>query len=157
MGKVPAIHHDGALVTEQPAVFIYLADLYPAAKLAPPLGDPLRGPYLRWLVFYGSCFEPAMVDKSMQREPAPPSTCGYGDYDTMLKTLTDQLEKGPYLLGDTFSAADVLWGTALNWTTMFKLVPELPVIRAYIDRVLARPAMQRAAAKDAELLATQTA
>ena len=156
MGKVPAIHHGGALVTEQPAVFIYLADLYPAAKLAPPLGDPLRGPYLRWLVFYGSCFEPAMVDKSMQREPAPPSTCGYGDYDTMLKTLVDQLEQGPWLLGDTFSAADVLWGTALNWTTMFKLVPELPVIRAYIDRVLARPAMQRAAAKDAELLATQT-
>ena len=157
MGKVPAIHHGGALVTEQPAVFIYLADLYPAAKLAPPLGDPLRGPYLRWLVFYGSCFEPAMVDKSMQREPAPPSTCGYGDYDTMLKTLTDQLEKGPYLLGDTFSAADVLWGTALNWTTLFKLVPELPVIRAYIDRVLARPAMQRAAAKDAELVAAQSA
>ncbi|WP_447731327.1 glutathione S-transferase family protein [Rhodanobacter soli] len=157
MGKVPAIHHGGALVTEQPAVFIYLADLYPAAKLAPPLGDPRRGSYLRWLVFYGSCFEPAMVDKSMQREPAPASTCGYGDYDTMLKTLVDQLEQGPWLLGDTFSAADVLWGTALNWTTMFKLVPELPVIRAYIDRVLARPAMQRAAAKDAELLAAQSA
>ena len=157
MGKVPAIRHAGALITEQPALFIYLADLYPAAKLAPPLGDPLRGPYLRWLVFYGSCFEPAVVDKSMQREPAPPSVCGYGDYDTMLQTLTDQLEKGPYLLGDTFSAADVLWGTALNWTTMFKLVPELPVIRAYVDRVLARPAMQRAAAKDAELLATRTA
>jgi glutathione S-transferase len=157
MGKVPAIHHAGALVTEQPALFIYLADLYPAAKLAPPLGDPLRGPYLRWLVFYGSCFEPAIVDRSMQREPAPPSTSPYGDYDTMLQTLVDQLGKGPYLLGDTFSAADVLWGTALNWTTMFKLVPELPVIRAYIDRVLARPAMQRAAAKDAELLATRTA
>ena len=157
MGKVPAIRHAGALITEQPAVFIYLADLYPAAKLAPPPGDPLRGPYLRWLVFYGSCFEPAVTDKSMQREPAPPSTCGYGDYDTMLKTLVDQLEQGPYLLGDTFSAADVLWGTALNWTTLFKLVPELPVIRAYIDRVLARPAMQRAAAKDAELLAAQTA
>ena len=157
MGKVPAIHHHGALVTEQPAVFIYLADLYPAAKLAPPLGDPLRGPYLRWLVFYGSCFEPAIVDRSLQREPAPPSTSPYGDYDTMLQTLVDQLGKGPYLLGDTFSAADVLWGTALNWTTLFKLVPELPVIRAYIDRVLARPAMQRAAAKDAELLAAQTA
>lgn len=155
MGKVPAIHHHGALVTEQPAVFIYLADLYPAVKLAPPLGDPLRGPYLRWLVFYGSCFEPAVVDKSMQREPALSSTSPYGDYDTMLQTLVDQLGKGPYLLGDTFSAADVLWGTALNWTTMFKLVPELPVIRAYIDRVLARPAMQRAAAKDAELLAAR--
>jgi len=157
MGKVPAIRHGDALITEQPAVFMYLADLYPEAKLAPPIGDPLRGPYLRWLVFYGSCFEPAVVDKSMQREPAAASTCPYGDYDTMLKTLTDQLEKGPYLLGATFSAADVLWGGALNWTTMFKLVPELPVIRAYIDRVLSRPAMQRAAAADAELAATQAA
>jgi len=157
MGKVPAIIHGEALITEQPAIFIYMADLYPEAKLAPPMGDPLRGPYLRWLVFYGSCFEPAVVDKSMQREPAAPAMCPYGDYDTMLKTLSDQLEKGPYLLGETFSAADVLWGTALNWTTMFKLVPELPVIRAYIDRVLARPAMQRAATKDAALVAAQTA
>ena len=157
MGKVPAIRHGDALITEQPAVFLYLADLYPEAKLAPLIGDPLRGPYLRWMVYYGSCFEPALVDKSMQRAPAAPSTCPYGDFDTMLKTLTDQLEQGPYLLGDTFSAADVLWGTALNWTTMFKLVPELPVIRAYIDRVLARPAMQRAAAADAALAATQAA
>ncbi len=157
MGKVPAIRHGDALITEQPAIFMYLADLYPEAKLAPPIGDPLRGPYLRWMVFYGSCFEPAVTDKSLQREPASSSTCGYGDYDTMLKTLTDQLEKGPWLLGETFTAADVLWGTALNWTTMFKLVPELPVIRAYIDRVLARPAMQRAAAKDAELVAAQSA
>jgi glutathione S-transferase len=155
MGKVPAIRHGDALITEQPAIFLYLADLYPEAGLAPPIGDPLRGPYLRWMVFYGSCFEPAVVDKSMQRDLAAPSTCPYSDYDTMLKTLTDQLEKGPYLLGDRFSAADVLWGTALNWTTMFKLVPELPVIRAYIDRVLARPSMQRAAAKDAELVAAQ--
>jgi glutathione S-transferase len=157
MGKVPAIHHDGALVTEQPAVFIYLADLYAEAGLAPPIGDPLRGAYLRWLVFYGSCFEPAVTDRSLQREPASTSTCGYGDYDTMLKTVVDQLEKGPYLLGERFSAADVLWGTALNWTTMFKLVPELPVIRAYIDRVLARPGVQRAAALDAELVAAQGA
>lgn len=157
MGKVPAIRHGEALITEQPAVFMYLADLYPEAKLAPPIGDPLRGPYLRWLVFYGSCFEPALVDRSMKREAAAPSTCPYGDFDTMLKTLTDQLEKGPYLLGDTFSAADVLWGSALNWTTMFKLVPELPVIRAYIDRVITRPAMQRAAEKDTELAASQAA
>ncbi|TAM63792.1 MAG: glutathione S-transferase family protein [Rhodanobacter sp.] len=157
MGKVPAIRHGEALITEQPAVFLYLADLYPEAKLAPPIGDPLRGPYLRWLVFYGSCCEPAVLDKAMQREPAPPSTCGYGDYDTVLKTLTDQLEKGPYLLGETFSAADVLWGSALNYFTMFKLVPELPVIRAYVERVLARPAMRRAAEKDAELAAAQAA
>ena len=155
MGKVPAIRHGDALVTEQPAVFLYLADLYPAAGLAPPLGDPLRGPYLRWMVYYGSCFEPAVMDRSIQREPLSPTACAYGDFDTMLKTLTDQLAKGPWLLGDTFTAADVLWGTALNWTTQFKLVPELPVLRAYIDRVLARPAMQRAAAADAALAASQ--
>ncbi len=157
MGKVPAIRHGDALVTEQPAVFMYLADLYPDARLAPALGDPLRGPYLRWLVFYGSCFEPAIIDRSMQRESAAASTSPYGDFDTMLKTLTDQLERGPYLLGETFSAADVLWGTALNWTTLFKLVPELPVLRAYIDRVTSRPAVQRAAALDAELVAAASA
>ena len=155
MGKVPAIRHGDALVTEQPAVFIYLADLYPQAGLTPALGDPLRGPYLRWMVFYGSCFEPAVVDRAMQREPAAMATSPYGTFDTMLNTLTEQLARGPWLLGDTFTAADVLWGTALNWTTQFKLVPELPVIRAYINRVLARPAMLRAAARDAELLAAQ--
>ena len=157
MGKVPAILHRGALVTEQPAVFLYLADLFPEKGLAPAIGDPLRGPYLRWMVYYGSCFEPALVDKSMQREAAAPSTCPYGDFDTMLKTLTDQLAQGPYLLGERFTAADVLWGGALNWTTMFKLVPETPVIRAYIDRVISRPAMQRAAAADAALAAAQQA
>ena len=155
MGKVPAVKHGDALVTEQVAVFLYLADLFPQAGLAPPIGDPLRGPYLRWMVFYGSCFEPALVDRAQKRDPAPPAMSPYGDYDTMLKTLTDQLTPGPFLLGERFTAADVLWGTALNWTTMFKLVPELPVIRAYIDRISARPAVARARAKDAELAAAQ--
>ncbi len=153
MGKVPAIGYRGELVTEQPAVFIFLADLYADKGLAPSVDDPLRGPYLRWMVFYGSCFEPALVDRSMQREPAKPSTCPYSDWDTMFSTLVGQLERGPYMLGERFSALDVLWGTALRWTTMFKLVPELPVIRAYVDRVNARPAMQRAAALDEALAA----
>lgn len=155
MGKVPAILHEGALITEQPAVYLYLADLFTKNQLAPPIGDPLRGPYLRWMVFYGSCFEPALVDRSMKREPAAPSTCPYGDFDTMFKTLSEQLEPGPYLLGERFSAVDVLWGNALNWTTMFKLVPETPVIRAYIDRVLSRPAIKRSHEKDAALAAAQ--
>ena len=155
MGKVPAIVHDDALVTEQPAIFIYLADLFPEAGLAPALGDPLRGPYLRWLAFYGSSFEPAINDVAMKREPAPPMMCPYGDFDTMLATLTRQLRAGPYLLGERFSAADVLWGTALGWITMFKLVPELPEIMAYIDRVSSRPAARRAAAADAQLAAAQ--
>jgi len=157
MGKVPAIVHDGALVTEQGAVYAYLADLYSEAGITPAIGDPLRGPYLRWLFYYGSSFEPALIDKSLKRAPAPASTSPYGDYDTMLKTLTDQLAGGPFLLGERFTAADVLWGTALRWTTMFKLVPESPVLAGYIGRVTSRPAFARAGKIDADLVAAQGA
>jgi glutathione S-transferase len=153
MGKVPAILHGEALVTEQVAIYLYLADLYPEAQLAPVIGDPLRGPYLRWMVFYGSCFEPAVVDRSQKREPAPLSTSPYGDFDTMLGTLTDQLSKGEYLLGHRFTALDVLWGSALTWTTMFKLVPTLPVIQTYVERFNARPSVKWVREKDAELVA----
>ncbi|MBY6242675.1 glutathione S-transferase family protein [Methylosinus sp. Sm6] len=153
MGKVPAIVHGEALVTEQGAIYIYLADLFPAAGLAPAIGDPLRGPYLRWLVFYGSSFEPAVVDRALQREPARLSTSPYGDFDTMLATLAGQLRHGPYLLGERFTAADILWGSALRWTTAFKLVPELPEIMAYVERVTSRPSFATIAARDAELAA----
>jgi glutathione S-transferase len=157
MGKVPAILHRGALVTEQPAIFIYLADLFPKAGLAPALDDPLRGPYLRWMAYYGSCFEPAVIDRALKRDAPPPATSPYGDYDTMLKTLTDQLAKGPYLLGERMTAADVLWGTALAWTTMFKLVPELPVIMDYVARLSARPSAAKVNAADAKLAAEHEA
>lgn len=155
MGKVPAIRHGDALITEQPAIFLYLADLYPEAGLAPAIGDPLRGPYLRWMVIYGSCFEPAIVDRSLKREPAAQSLCPYGDFDTLLKTLTDQLDRGKYLLGAKFMAVDVLWGFALSRMTTWNLVPELPVIRSYVDRVGARPAVARVKAMDAELEAAR--
>lgn len=75
---------------------IHLADLFPDAGLAPGLSDPLRGPYLRRLAFYGACFEPAVIDLALKREPAPPSMCPYGDYDTMPATLTRQLRAGPW-------------------------------------------------------------
>ncbi len=153
MGKVPPIRHEGVLVSEQGAVYAYLADLYPEAGITPAIGDAVRGPYLRWLFYYGSSFEPALIDRSLKREPAPPSTSPYGDYETMLKTLTDQLAAGPYLLGERFTAADVLWGSALRWTTMFKLVPETDVVTAYIARVTSRPAFARAAKIDADILA----
>jgi glutathione S-transferase len=156
MGKVPTLRHGNAIVTEQVAVFLYLADLYAEAGLAPAIDDPLRGPYLRWMVFYAASFEPALVDLAMKREPAPPSTAPYGDYDTMLATLTGQLTRGRWMLGERFSAADVLWGTALRWTTMFKLVPESPLFADYIARVGARPAVARARAKDAELASATT-
>lgn len=155
MGKVPAVKHGDALITEQGAVYQYVAELYPEAGLAPPPGDPLRGAFLRWLAFYGSSFEPALVDRSQKRAPAPPSTCPYGDFDTMLRTLTDQLAKGPYILGEKFTAADVLWGSALRWTTTFNLVPTSPELQAYIERVCSRPSFAQVASKDAELLAAQ--
>ena len=156
MGKVPAILHGDALVTEQAAVYLYLADQFPAAGLAPPIGDPLRGPYLRWMVFYGSCFEPAIVDRAMKRDAPPPQMSPYGDSEAVLATLDRQLAAGPYLLGEHFSAADVLWGMALGWTTAWKLVPETPAITAYLARINARPAMARAKARDAELAAAQS-
>ena len=157
MGKVPAILHRGELVTEQAAIFIYLADLFPKAGLAPAPDDRLRGPYLRWLVYYGSSFEPAVVDRALKREAPPPAMSPYGDYDTMLKTLTDQLGRGPYLLGERMTAADVLWGTALAWTTSFKIVPELPVIMDYVKRLGARPSVAKVKADDARLSAEHEA
>jgi glutathione S-transferase len=153
MGKVPAIVHNGAAVTEQVAIAIYLADLFPEAGLAPALGDPLRGPYLRWVVFYAASFEPAIIDRARKLEQGPPSMLPYGDYDTMLKTLVGQLAKGPWLLGERFTAADVIWGSALGWTTMWKLVPLLPEIDAYLQRFAARPAVMRAKEKDAGFVA----
>jgi glutathione S-transferase len=157
MGKVPAIRHGDALITEQVAVFIYLADLFPEAGLAPAIGDPQRGPYLRWLAYYGSCLEPAVVDKAMKREPGSLAMCPYGDYDTMLNALVGLLSAGPYILGDRFSAADVLWGTALTWTVGFKLIPELPPILDYIARINARPSVGKIKALDQELAAGQVA
>jgi len=151
MGKVPALRHRGQLVTEQVAVYLYLADTYPQAGLAPALDDPLRGPYLRWLAFYGSAFEPGLVDRAQKRAPAPPSLSPYGDYETMMKTLLDQLSAGPYMLGERYSAADVLWGSALDWTTGFGIVEKTPPVAAYLERFNARPAVQRAKAKNAEL------
>src|SRR5580698_10432588 len=79
MGKVPAILHGDTLVTEQVAIGIYLADLFPEAGITPSIGDALRGPYLRWYVFYAACFDPALVDKAMKREPGPAAMVPYGD------------------------------------------------------------------------------
>lgn len=153
MGKVPAIVHDGQLVTEQAAIYLYLADLYPEAGLAPAIGDPLRGPYLRWMIFYNASFEPAAVDRALKREGGPKAMLPYGDTDVTFNTVLDQLAKGDWILGDRFTAADVLWGMALSWMVAFKIFPETPVVTAYLARLDARPATVRAKAKEAELAA----
>jgi glutathione S-transferase len=157
LGKVPAIGHRGQLVTEQVAVFIYLADLFPQAGLTPSLDDPLRGSYLRWIAYYGSSFEPALIDRALKREPAPATMSPYGDCDAVLDALEAQLANGPYLLGERMTAADVLWGTALNWTMRFGLVPKTNAFVGYVERMTARPAFKRVTAEDAELAAQHAA
>jgi glutathione S-transferase len=157
MGKVPAILRGDVLVTEQIAIFIYLADLFPAAALAPKPDDPRRGPYLRWMAFYAGSFEPALVDRALKRDPGPQAMSPYGSFDAVMATLNARLRAGPFILGEQFSAADVLWGAALQWTTLFGVVPETPEIKAYIERTATRPAAQRVRDKDAELAAAQSA
>jgi glutathione S-transferase len=150
MGKVPALKHNGVVVTEAAAICTYLADAFPQKKLNVP--DPRRGPYLKWLFFGPSCFEPAVIDRAAPRkEEARRAMLGYGDFDTTMNVVAKAVEKGPWILGDQFTAADVVIGSNVRWGTMFKLVPERPEFAAYSARVAARPAAQRAEAKDKEL------
>ena len=151
LGKLPTLVHHEAVITEQVAISIYLADRFPAAGLAPAVADPMRGPYLRWLAFYAACFEPALIDHAYQREALDPAMSPYRNYDTVIETLVAQLARGDYMLGDTLTAADLLWGIGLRWTTEFGIVPKLPVIMAYIERVSAHPAVIRAGELDAAL------
>jgi glutathione S-transferase len=157
LGKVPTILDGETVVTEQVAIFIHLADRFPEAGLAPALDDPRRGPYLRWLVYYAACYEPALIDKFLKRDPPPPMQCPYGDFDAMLSVIEAQLAKAPYLLGATFSAADLLWGTALRWGMEFGIVPERPGFVEYAQRIGARPAVLRVEERDAELVAAHEA
>lgn len=157
LGKVPAIEHRGAVVTEQVAIYIYLADAFPGAGLAPAINDPLRGPYLRWLVFYGSAFEPALIDRARKVDPGMRAMSSYGDYDAVIALVRSQLAKGPYLFGEQMTAADILWGTALGWTTSFGLVPRTEEISAYIDRIAARPAVVKVSKQNNELAAAHQA
>lgn len=152
MGKIPVLRDDDLIVTEAPAILTYLADKYPKAGLAPPIDAPDRGRYLKWMFFYGSCFEPAMVDVSLKRE-TPPSTAGWGTPADVLDTLSAALIPGPWLLGDRFSAADVLIGSGIAYMLGFKVLPERPEYVSYVKRIEARPAHQAARAADEARLA----
>jgi glutathione S-transferase len=151
MGKVPVVVHDTTPITEVGAIAIYLADLFPEAGLAPAIGDPERGTYLRWIIFNQSAVEPAICDFALKREPGQPSMMPYGTYDETMEALAGALSKGPYILGERFSAADVIVGSGVRWMLIFKLLPERPEFTSYADRVTRRPAFVRAMTKDAEL------
>ncbi|MEO8651031.1 MAG: glutathione S-transferase family protein, partial [Hyphomicrobiaceae bacterium] len=153
MGKVPTIEHNGAVVTEVGAICTYLADAFPAAGLAPPLGDPLRGPYLRWMFFQGNCLEPAIVDHALKREPGRRAMMPYSDYETTVGAVEKAIEKGPWFLGERYSAADVYVGSAISWGLQFKLLPERDVFKRYVERLRRRPAYERANAIDGKIAA----
>ena len=153
MGKVPAIVHRGTVVTEVAAICTWLAERFPAAGLAVEPGSPGRAAYLRWLFFAPGCLEPAIVDRMLQRPPGPPRALGYGDLATTLAVVAQAVTPGPWLLGERFSTADVLIGSALRWGGMVGAVPERPELAAYLGRLAERPALQRTLAKDRELMA----
>ncbi len=153
MGKVPAIEHQGVIITEAAAICAYLADEFPAARLSPHIGDARRGLYLKWLFFGPSCLEQAIIDRMHNRALAPARASSYGEYDTVMETIAQAVTTGPFLIGDQFTGADVVIGSDLQWGTFMKAVPQRPEFAAYLGRLQQRPALQRAFAKNQELYA----
>jgi glutathione S-transferase len=144
MGKVPALKDGEATLAEAAAIAAYVAERYPQAKLAPPLGDPLRAKFLYWLFFGPGCIEPAMVQLATKLEMNPVAA-GWGDAQRVIDVLDVTLQKGPWILGEPFSAADIVIGSGLNFAVrLFKIIPSRPSFDAYIARCMARPAFQRA-------------
>jgi glutathione S-transferase len=154
MGKVPTLKHGDVIITEVAAICTYLADAFPKAGLSVPIGEPRRGIYLKWLFFGPSCIEPAMMDRAAPRKEEPRrGMLGYGDFDTVMDVVAKAVAAGPHIMGEQFTAADVVIGSGLRWGMMFKLLPERPEFLAYVGRLATRPALQRAEAQDKELAA----
>jgi glutathione S-transferase len=152
MGKVPALKDGDTVITEVAAICTYLADAFPEKKLNVPIGTPKRGVYLKWLFFGPGCIEPAVIDRAAPRkEPARRGMLGYGDFDTTMNAVAKAVEKGPWIMGEQFTAADVVIGSQIRWGTIFKLIPERKEFTDYSARIAARPAVQRADAKDKEI------
>ena len=143
-GKVPALMHDGALITESAAIALYLTDLYPEAGLGAPVGSKERGAYLTWLAWAAGEMEPAMWGKITGAVETDPNF--RKRYEDAVARLLNALAEGPYMMGERFTAVDVMVGAALAWGR--EHLPESPVIDAYMERVTAGPANTRAQAKD---------
>lgn len=141
-GQVPALLDDGVLVTESAAIALYLTDKFPAAGIGPVVGDPKRGPYLSWLAYYAGVLEPCVVNLWKQRQDDEDKKT-YQLLDDRLRTT---LEKAPWLLGDDFSAADILFISLLQFAR--QMLPPHVVYDDWLARANARPALARALAKD---------
>jgi glutathione S-transferase len=157
MGKVPALRHGDAVVTEAAAICAYLADAFPQAKLAPPPGDRLRAPYYRWLFFAAGPIEASVSNKALgfvvppEREPS----IGYGSFERVMKTLEDAVSSANYLVGDIFTAADVYLGSQIGFGLMFGTLEKRPAFERYWQRISARPAYARARELDDALMPKQ--
>lgn len=155
MGKVPAIVHGGTVVTECAAICAYLADAFPQAGLAPPPGSRLRGPYYRWLFFGAGPIEQAVSVTFLGVEPTDEQRqmVGFGCMRDVLDTLEGALKGRDYLVGDSFTAADLYIASHLGWGMQFGTLEKRPVFEAYVARCTARPADQRATQIDDALMA----
>jgi len=150
MGKIPALTHGDAVVTECAAICAYLADAFPQAGLAPPPGAKTRAAYYRWLFFAAGPVEAAVTNKQMGFElpPGRERAAGYGSLAAVLDTLEQAVTQSPYLAGDQFTAADIYAGSQIGFGLRFGSMEKRPAFIAYWDRISARPAYIRAAAID---------
>jgi glutathione S-transferase len=150
MGKVPALRHGDVVVTETAAICSYLADAFPAAQLAPPPADRLRGPYYRWLYFAAGPLEAAVSNNALgfQVPAERERMIGYGRIDLALNALEGALSGGQYLAGDRFTAADLYVGSLLGFFMMFGTIERRPAFERYWAQITARPACARATALD---------
>ena len=153
MGKVPAITHGGAVVTECAAICAYLADAFPEAGLIPPPG-PARAAYYRWLFYAAGPVEAAITNKALGVEVPPEreQMVGYRNMDAVVAALETAVQSGPYICGEQFTAADVYVGSQLIWGMLFGSLPKTPAFEAYSERVKSRPAAARAREIDDALL-----
>ncbi|HEX8064559.1 MAG TPA: glutathione S-transferase family protein [Allosphingosinicella sp.] len=158
MGKVPAIRHGGTVVTEGAAICAYLADAFPDAGLVPPPGNPMRGPYYRWLFFAAGPVEAAVTAKSLGLlAPADKKMmAGYGSFEETVDALERAIGPGPYICGDQFTAADVYVGSQIGWGMMFNSIEKRPAFEEYFGRISSRPAAVRARAMDDALMPEQS-
>jgi glutathione S-transferase len=155
MGKVPTLVHDGVVVTECAAICAYLADAFPQAGLAPPATSPLRGPYYRWLFFGAGPIEQAVGAKAVGFEPTPEqrASLGFGSMEDVQNALEGAVRDRAYLVGDSFTAADLYLAAQLSWGMEFGTIEKRPAFETYTAHHLARPAAQRADEIDNALIA----
>ncbi|WP_213307523.1 glutathione S-transferase family protein [Paraburkholderia sacchari] len=146
-GKVPVIEDDGSVVFESAAIACYLTDKFPDAGIGPVVGSPLRGAYLTWLAYYAGVMEPAWVGKFMGITP-PRGTAGWVEPDEVMVHVNRTLQNGPYLLGESFSAADILVATTFALFMGSPLLERTAQLEDYVQRVTSRPAFARAQARE---------